>query len=146
MLCNDFHGLSALYHGDWSSEEFKWVFPKGNNVGPEPAPLLGSMSRAIAPTSRVGLSICWGHLCNKTTKWLVGLLGKIAVQCGNPLCLRNECLVSCLREFSLNFNHLMERLCARKFLNKKLCVFKRFLCVVAVRSGNRLKAVGEGLG
>ena len=31
------------------------------------------------------LSICRGHLCNKAAEWLVGLLGKIAVQCGNLL-------------------------------------------------------------
>jgi hypothetical protein len=33
----------------------------------------------------VDLSICRSHLCNKTTEWLAGLLGKIAVQSANLL-------------------------------------------------------------
>ena len=36
-------------------------------------------------TAGVDLSICRGHLCNKITEWLVGLLGKIAVQSTNLL-------------------------------------------------------------
>jgi hypothetical protein len=92
------------------------------------------------------LSICRGHLLGKVTEWLVGLLGKIAVQCANLRRLGYECLVSGLREFGLNFNHLVERSCARELLNKRLCAFKRFFRVVCVSSGNRLKAACEGVG
>lgn len=38
-----------------------------------------------ALTPRDDLSICRGHLCSKVTEWLVGLLGKIAVQYANLL-------------------------------------------------------------
>jgi hypothetical protein len=31
------------------------------------------------------LSVCRGHFCHKVAEWLVGLLGKIAVQCANLL-------------------------------------------------------------
>jgi hypothetical protein len=44
-----------------------------------------AMSRAIVPPRGGDLSICRGHLCNKATEWLVGLLGKIAVQYANLL-------------------------------------------------------------
>ena len=45
-----------------------------------------AMNRAIVLRPReVDLSICRSHRCNKITEWLVGLLGKIAVQSANLL-------------------------------------------------------------
>src|SRR5437588_2792764 len=108
------------------------------------------MSRAILTLTsrgvRYDLSICRGHHCNNTTERLVGLLGKVAVQCANLLCLSYERAVSRLREFDLNFNRLVERFHGRELLNKRLGVFKRLRRVVTISSGNRLKAAGEGGG
>ena len=72
---------------------------------------------------------------------LVGLLGEIGVEPRDLLRLRNERLISGLREFGLHFERLVQRLHARQLLDKRLGVFKRLLGVVAIGAGDGLKAV-----
>ena len=56
------------------------------------------------------LSICRDHRGKKSTEWLEGLRGKIAIQRANLLRLGHERLESRLCEFGLNFNRLVARL------------------------------------
>src|SRR4029077_5316999 len=124
-------------------------------MSPQGTASAGSRCRKKGPaTSRAffalrsrwpGLSICRGHLGQKSTEWFGGLLGKIAIQRPNLLRLGHECLEGRLGEVGLNFNRLVERFRARELLHKRPGVFKRFLGVVTVSCGNRLEAAREGI-
>ena len=73
-------------------------------------------------------------------EWVESLLGKIAVESADLQRLDDEGLVSRLGVFGLDFNGLVERPHAGKFLDIAFGVFERFLGVVAIGGSDGLDA------
>ena len=81
-----------------------------------------------------------GDLRDQALERLIRLLREIGVEPGDLLRIRHEGFISRLREFGLCLKRLVQRLRSRKLLDEGPGLFERFFGVVAVGSGDCLKA------